>query len=88
MYEALGNQRSIAFEPFPEFNASYLVEQEKEYPISFNGKLRFKMNLPVDFDKKQIEEAVLQDDRTTHYLGGNAIKKIIVVPGKIVNIVQ
>ena len=46
------------------------------------------MNLPMDFDKKQIEEAVLQDDRTTHYLGGNAIKKIIVVPGKIVNIVQ
>ncbi len=88
LYEALGNQKSIAFEPFPEFNPSYLVEQEKEYPISFNGKLRFKMNLPVDFDKKQIEEAVLQDDRTTHYLGGNAIKKIIVVPGKIVNIVQ
>ena len=88
LYEALGNQKSIAFEPFPVFNPSYLVEQEKEYPISFNGKLRFKMNLPVDFDKKQIEEAVLQDDRTTHYLGGNAIKKIIVVPGKIVNIVQ
>ena len=88
LYEALGNQKSIAFEPFPVFNPSYLVEQEKEYPISFNGKLRFKMDLPVDFDKKQIEEAVLQDDRTTHYLGGNAMKKIIVVPGKIVNIVQ
>lgn len=88
LYETLGNQKSIAFEPFPEFNSSYLVEQEKEYPISFNGKLRFKMNLPVDFDKKQIEEAVLQDDRTMHYLGGNAMKKIIVVPGKIVNIVQ
>ena len=88
LHETLGNKKSIAFEPFPEFNPSYLVELEKEYPISFNGKLRFKMNLPVDFDKKQIEEAVLQDERTTHYLGGNAIKKIIVVPGKIVNIVQ
>ncbi|WP_418497501.1 leucine--tRNA ligase [Flagellimonas sp.] len=87
LWERLGHSGSIAEVPFPKFEAKYLVESSKEYPISFNGKMRFKLEFPTDMDSKAIEEAVLAHEKTQEQLQGRAPKKVIVVPGKIVNIV-
>ncbi len=87
LWNKLGHEDSIAFAPFPIFDASHLVESTKNYPISFNGKMRFTMELPLDFSKDQIEEAVMAHEKTTAQLQGRTPKKVIVVPGKIVNIV-
>jgi leucyl-tRNA synthetase len=87
LWHQLGNQGSIARVPFPVFDPSYLVEHEKEYPVSFNGKTRFTLTLSLDLTKEQIEVAALGDTRTQSQLGGQPLKKIIVVPGKIINIV-
>ncbi len=87
LWEQLGNSGSISTAPFPEFDASHLVESSKNYPISFNGKMRFTMELPLDMSKDAIEEAVLANEKTQEQLAGRTPKKVIVVPGKIVNIV-
>lgn len=87
LWSKLGHTTSIAVAPFPIFEARYLVESVKEYPISFNGKMRFKLELPADLSKEEIESAVLAHVKTKEQLQGRAPKKIIVVPGKIVNIV-
>lgn len=87
LWELMGHAESIANAPFPKFDATYLVESTKEYPISFNGKMRFKMQLPVDMGKEDIEAAVMANEQTAKYLNGRTPKKVIVVPGKIVNIV-
>ncbi|MEM7186218.1 MAG: leucine--tRNA ligase [Bacteroidota bacterium] len=87
LWSKLGHDGSISTVAFPEFDASRLVESEKEYPISFNGKMRFKMNLPLDMSKDDIEAAVMAHEKTQQYLEGRTPKKVIVVPGKIVNIV-
>lgn len=87
LWSLLGHDESVATAPFPVFDGKYLVESSKEYPISFNGKMRFKMELPLDLSKDEIEKAVLADEKTQQYLEGRTPKKVIVVPGKIVNIV-
>ncbi len=87
LWSRLGHSGSIARIPFPEFNPDYLVETEKNYPVSFNGKMRFQLTLAADLDKKAIEEAVLANEQTLKYVDGKPIKKVIVVPGKIINIV-
>ena len=87
IWSLLGHQESIAFAPFPEFKGEYLVENTKEYPISFNGKMRFTMELPLDMDAGEIEAAVMAHEKTQKQLQGRRPKKVIVVPGKIVNIV-
>jgi leucyl-tRNA synthetase len=87
LWKQLGHEGSIATVAFPIFEASYLVESEKEYPVSFNGKMRFKINLPLDLTKEQIEEIVMKDERTIAQLAGNTPKKVIIVPGKIINLV-
>jgi len=87
LYSQLGNSGSISTVPFPEFNASHLVESSKNYPISFNGKMRFTLELPMDLSKDDIEKAVMAHEKTIAQLDGRAPKKVIVVPGKIVNIV-
>ncbi|MEC3964842.1 leucine--tRNA ligase [Flagellimonas halotolerans] len=87
LWERLGNTTSIAEAPFPRFEEKYLVESSKEYPISFNGKMRFKLELPLDMGKDEIEAAVLANEKTQAQLEGRTPKKVIVVPGKIVNIV-
>lgn len=87
LWSKLGHSESISEAPFPKFEESYLVESTKEYPISFNGKMRFKLELPADMSKDDIEAAVMAHEKTTHYLEGRTPKKVIVVPGKIVNIV-
>ena len=87
LYSKLGNTGSISTVAFPEFNASHLVESSKNYPISFNGKMRFTLELPMDLSKDDIEKAVMAHEKTIAQLDGRTPKKIIVVPGKIVNIV-
>ena len=87
LWERLGNIGSIAEAPFPKFEEKFLVESSKEYPISFNGKMRFKLELPLDMSKEDIEAAVLAHEKTKEQLQGRDPKKVIVVPGKIVNIV-
>lgn len=87
LWNKLGHNESITTAPFPRFEEKYLVESSKDYPISFNGKMRFKMKLPMDMGKDDIEAAVMAHEKTLQYLEGRTPKKIIVVPGKIVNIV-
>lgn len=87
LWERLGHTESISTAPFPKFDASHLVESSKNYPISFNGKMKFTMELPMDFTVQQIEEAVLAHQKTQEQLQGSTPKKVIIVPGKIVNIV-
>ncbi len=87
LWSKLGHQESISTAAFPVFEEQYLVEDSKEYPISFNGKMRFKMELPLSLSKEEIEAAVMAHEKTQQYLQGRTPKKVIVVPGKIVNIV-
>lgn len=88
LWERLGHSGSIAPVAYPEFDPKYLVENEKEYPVSFNGKLRFKLTLPLDLSKDAIEEAVMNHEKTKQQLEGSTPKKVIIVPGKIINIVH
>ena len=87
LWERMGHMTSISAAAFPKFEEKYLVESSKEYPISFNGKLRFKLELPLDMGKDDIEKAVMAHEKTHEQLQGRTPKKVIVVPGKIVNIV-
>ncbi|NAS12697.1 leucine--tRNA ligase [Poritiphilus flavus] len=87
LWERLGHNSSIASVAFPEFDDKFLVESTKEYPISFNGKMRFKLEFPLDMPREEIEAAVLAHERTQQQLQGRTPKKVIVVPGKIVNVV-
>lgn len=87
LWQKLGHNESISFAEFPEFDAKWLVEDNKEYPVSFNGKMRFKLELPMDLTKEQIQEAVMTDERTIKQLDGKTPKNVIIVPGKIINIV-
>ena len=87
LWSALGNKGSITTASFPVYDEKHLVESSKNYPISFNGKMRFTMELPLDMSKEDIEKAVLNFDKTKEQLQGREPKKVIVVPGKIVNIV-
>ncbi|MCG8236243.1 leucine--tRNA ligase [Tenacibaculum finnmarkense] len=87
LWNQLGHEGSISTVDFPEFDASYLVESSKNYPVSFNGKMRFTLELALDLSKEEIEKIVLADERTIAQLKGEAPKKIIIVPGKIINLV-
>jgi leucyl-tRNA synthetase len=87
LWNLMGNQKTLAYEPWPTYNEEYLKEDNFEYPVSFNGKMRFNILLPVSFTKEEIITAVLADDRTKKWLGGATPANIIVVPKRIVNIV-
>ena len=88
LWVKLGNEAgTINFANFPKFDESHLVEANIAYPVSFNGKMRLKIELPTAFTPKEVEEAVLANADAQKYLEGKAPKKVIVVPGKIVNIV-
>ena len=88
LWSLLGNAESIDFVPFPALNEAYLVEDEIEYPVSFNGKMRFKLSLSAELSKEEIEEIVMKDEKVIQQLDGAKPKKIIVVPKKIINIVS
>ena len=87
LWSILGHDTSISRVEFPVFEPRYLVESTKNYPISFNGKMRFTLELPLDLSKEAIEKRVLENEKTIAQLDGRIPKKVIVVPGKIVNIV-
>ena len=85
--EELKDYEGISKQPFPKFEEKYLIESEKEYPVSFNGKMRFTIKLPLDLTAVQIEEIVMADERTQAQLQGRTPNKVIIVPGKIINLV-
>jgi leucyl-tRNA synthetase len=87
LWEKLGNTESISTAHFPIFDPKYLIESSKNYPVSFNGKMRFTLELPLDMSKEEIEKTVLAHEKTEAQLEGRTPKKIIIVPGKIINIV-
>ena len=87
LWEALGHTTSVCDAQWPKFNEEYLKEDTIKYTISFNGKARFTMDFAADADKSYIESTVLANEQTNKYLDGKAVKKMIVVPKKIVNIV-
>ena len=87
LWSKMGHNSSVSGQPYPVFEPKYLVESSKTYPISFNGKTRFTLELSLELSKDDIEAAVMADARTQDQLHGRTPKKVIVVPGKIVNIV-
>lgn len=87
LWAQLGHTTSIATVDFPVFDAKHLVESSKEYPVSFNGKMRFTIELPLDLTAPQIEEIIMKDERTLRQLDGRTPNKVIIVPGKIINLV-
>jgi leucyl-tRNA synthetase len=87
LWERLGRDPSVMDAPYPVAEESYLQEEAVTYPVSFNGKTRFTIELPTDLSKEEIEKEVLASEQTAHYLKGQEPKKVIVVPNKIVNVV-
>ncbi len=87
LWQALGNQTTVCDAAWPKFNEDYLKEDSITYSISFNGKTRFTMDFPADATQQQIQDAVLANEKAQGYINGQAIRKVIVVPRKIVNIV-
>ena len=83
-----GNESFVIDAEWPTCDESYLVEDTQKYPVQFNGKVRFTFECPKDTPKEEVEKLVLANEETAKYLNGAAIKKIIVVPGRIVNIVM
>ncbi|STE54760.1 MULTISPECIES: leucine--tRNA ligase [Empedobacter] len=87
LWSKLGHETSIAHADFPVFEEKWLVADAKEYPVSFNGKMKFLLELPLSLSKDEIQEIVMNDERTIKQLGDRTPKNIIIVPGKIINIV-
>lgn len=87
LWSLLGNKTSVSQASYPIFEEKYLVESTKNYPVSFNGKMRFTRELSLDLSPKEIEEIILADEQTQKQLQGIIPKKVIVIPGKIINIV-
>ena len=87
IWEALGHAESISKASFPEYVEAYTVENSCTYAVSFNGKTRFTADLPKSIDRAEVEAAVRAMPQTDKYLDGKTVVKVIVVPGKIVNIV-
>jgi leucyl-tRNA synthetase len=85
--EELKDFNGISQEPFPMVNEKYLVESSKEYPVSFNGKMRFTIELPLDLSVVEIQEIIMKDERTIKQLEGRTPNKVIIVPGKVINLV-
>ena len=87
LWSMLGNKESVSTASFPEYVEAYTVENTFEYPVSFNGKMRFKLELSKSLSPKEVEQAVRENENTAKYVGEGGIKKVIVVPGKIINVV-
>lgn len=87
LWHQLGNTTTILDAPFPQFEASYLVESSKEYPVSINGKMRTQINIALDATQQQVEEIVLANAVVQKWMEGKPAKKIIFVKGKMVNVV-
>jgi leucyl-tRNA synthetase len=87
LWKQLGHNESISLAPFPEFNEAYLVDDSVNYPISFNGKVKFTLELAATLTKEEVEAIAMSHENMAKYLEGKTPKKIIVVHKKIVNVV-
>jgi leucyl-tRNA synthetase len=87
LWELLGHKESISTAAFPVFDATYLVESSKTYPISFNGKMKFTLDFPANLSKEELEKQVLANEKVQEQLASLILKKAIVIPGKIINFV-
>jgi len=87
IWQKMGNASSLSTVKFPHYKSKYLIENEINYPVSFNGKMRFKVSLPASMSVKDIEVYILKHEKTIHYLSSAEPKRIIIVPKKIINIV-
>jgi leucyl-tRNA synthetase len=87
LWQLLGHEGSIEYVDFPEFKKEYVEENTFEYPVSFNGKMRFKLKLPVDMPKEEAEKAVVEAEEAQKWIEGKTVRKIIVVPKRIINVV-
>lgn len=87
LWHRLGHDTSVTTTSFPQWDEKYLTEDNFDYPVSFNGKVRFKFNMPLDATNAEIESAVMAAPETAKYLEGKTVKKTIIVPKKIINIV-
>jgi leucyl-tRNA synthetase len=87
LWEKLGNTKSITYAAFPEFKEEFVKENTFEYPVSFNGKMRFKLELPVDMPKDEVEKTAIAHEKAQKWIEGKQIRKVIVVPKKIINVV-
>ena len=88
LWKRLENTESVTYAPYPVHEDRYLQEDSKEYPVSFNGKVRFKRAFATTMTPAEIEQAILADPQTAEQLQGNTPKKVIVVPNRIINIVM
>ena len=88
LWKRLGNTESVTYAPYPVHEGKYLQEDSKEYPVSFNGKVRFKRAFATTMTPAEIEQAILADPQTAEQLQGNTPKKVIVVPNRIINVVM
>ena len=87
LWREVGGEGFVIEEVWPKANSQYLVDKEFTYPVSFNGKVRFKLTLPADMPADEVEKIAREDENTLNQMGGREIRKVIVVPGRIINIV-
>jgi leucyl-tRNA synthetase len=87
LWESIGHQGGISFVPNPVFDEKYLAENTFAYPVSFNGKMRFKLELPVDMAKEEIEKMAVEAEEAQKWVEGKTVRKVIVVPNRIINVV-
>ena len=87
LWQKMGNKTSICFVNYPTHDDRFVRESEKQYPVSFNGKTRFTVSYPIAWNKEQIRQAITREESIEKYLQGKTIRKIIIVPGKIINFV-
>ena len=87
LWSHYGNKQSLTYEPWPVADQSLLVEDTHEYPVSFNGKMRFKLELPLDISREEVEKTIRTHELSQRWLEGKTPKKVIYVPKKIINVV-
>ena len=87
LWHQLGHESSVVYASFPEYKKEFVVDDSVKYPVSFNGKTRFILDVPAGLSVPEVEKLVRSDAQTEKYLTGAEILKVIVVPGRIVNIV-
>ena len=88
MWHGCGNETTVFAAEWPKVNEAYLVVNTQKYPVQFNGKVRFTLEVAKDMPKDEVEKTVMSSPETAKYLQGNQPKRVIVVPGRIVNIVM
>ena len=87
LWQALGHSKTLAYEPWPTFDEALTKADEIEIPVQINGKLRVRLQVPAEIDEASLRELALNDERVKSLLEGKTIRKVIVVPGKLVNLV-